>query len=755
MDTMMLTWTVLARLAIVATLPLLLIARLPSGEAIVALLFVGVALQHCPYQPARLTGIALLFLAWACHDARVMVQDIEQLSARPATFTLQINELRQERKQIRVRLLEEEGRMIFPPRFAWLYFDADPTIYCPGQRWTMQLRLRPVHARLNEGDFDAQRFALANNTPLQGRILKQDAVSERCDGRWRFIVGHRDRTREMPSRGTLEALAFGIREEMSPQTRQLLRDTGTAHLMAISGMHIALAASTGWMMARGVQFILPARFIGYLFPLIVSWLFAAVYTWLSGAQPPAARSLLALTLWALTRFAGVQLNSWQIWTFCIALLLVMDPLTVLSDSFWLSVLAVGMLLVWYHWFPLPARFRHQRRWIPLQLLHLQAGMMILMVPLQVAIFNGISLTALVANVIAIPVVSFITMPLVTLAMLLPMTQVSGFFWGAADFSLRSLFHCLTLLPSGWWPLSGTIWFTVMVWGGLILWRAQLFFSLPLSSCALALAMILSRQPEPEQGWRIDMLDIGHGLSIVLTQGNEAVMYDTGPRWQNDNAGSRVIIPWLARRQLQLKQIILSHKHLDHTGGLEAISQRWPAVEIRSVLADKTHLPCVRGTQWRWRQLHFRVVWPLTAPLPGGNNDSCVVIVDDGQVRLMLTGDIEAKAERQLVALEKQGLKVDIVQVPHHGSRTSSTSLLLRKTEGHTAIASLARYNAWRMPAKNVLENYRTAGFKWLDTAQSGQISIRIEHGRVQVFTLREQLMPRWYHQWFGVKRESR
>lgn len=328
----MLTWTVLARLAIVATLPLLLIARLPSGEAIVALLFVGVALQHCPYQPARLTGIALLLLAWACHDARVMVQDIEQLSARPATFTLQINELRQERKQIRVRLLEEEGRMIFPPRFAWLYFDADPTIYCPGQRWTMQLRLRPVHARLNEGDFDAQRFALANNTPLQGRILKQDAVSERCDGRWRFIVGHRDRTREMPSRGTLEALAFGIREEMSPQTRQLLRDTGTAHLMAISGMHIALAASTGWMMARGVQFILPARFIGYLFPLIVSWLFAAVYTWLSGAQPPAARSLLALTLWALTRFAGVQLNSWQIWTFCIALLLVMDPLTVLSDA---------------------------------------------------------------------------------------------------------------------------------------------------------------------------------------------------------------------------------------------------------------------------------------------------------------------------------------------------------------------------------------------------------------------------------------
>lgn len=751
----MLTWTVLARLTIVATLPLLLMARLPSGQMILMCLLTGLALLHSPCQPVRLIGITLLLLSWACYDARLMVRDIEHFSARTRTYTIQIAELRQARRQIQVRLLEEEGRRIFPPRFAWIYFDADSALYCPGQRWTMQLRLRPVHARLNEGDFDAQRFALANNTPLQGRILKQVAIDERCDARWRFILGHRKSTRGLASRATLEALAFGVRDEMSQQTRQLLRETGTAHLMAISGMHIALAASTGWLIARGVQFFLPARCVGYLFPLIVSWLFAALYTWLSGAQPPAERSLLALTLWGITRTAGIQLNSWQVWTFCIALLLVAEPLTVLSDSFWLSVLAVGMLLVWYHWFPLPAALRHQRRWLPLQLLHLQAGMMILMVPLQVAIFNGISLTALMANFVAIPVVSFITMPLITLAMLLPVTQLCGFFWSAADLSLRALFYCLKQLPSGWYPLSGTTWFTVMVWGGLILWRAQLFFAFPVSSSAIALAMILSRQPNQERGWRIDMLDIGHGLSLVISQGDEAVIYDTGPRWQNDNAGSRVIIPWLERRQLRLKQVILSHKHLDHTGGLDAIKKRWPAAEIRSALADRTHLPCVRGTQWRWRQLTFRVIWPLTAPLPGGNNDSCVMIVDDGQVRLMLTGDIEARAERQLVALEKEGLKVDILQVPHHGSRTSSTSLLLRKAAGHTAIASLARYNAWRMPAKRVVEAYHAAGFHWLDTGQSGQISIRIEQGSVQVFSLRDQLMPRWYHQWFGVKRDSR
>ncbi|MGK3140841.1 DNA internalization-related competence protein ComEC/Rec2 [Pantoea sp. C2G6] len=751
----MLTWTVLARLAILATLPLLLIARLPAGEALIALLLTGIGLLHTPYHFMRLLGVSLLLLTWAGNDARLMVRDIEHFSARPGSYTLRISEVRKDRKQIRVRLLKEGDRLLFPPRFAWLYFDSDPAIYCPGQRWTMQLRLRPVHARLNEGDFDAQRFALATNTPLQGRILRQQVVNSDCDWRWQFILWHRARTQALPSHATLEALAFGIRDEMSQQTRQLLRETGTAHLMAISGMHIALAASTGWLMARGVQWILPARCIGYLFPLIVSWLFAAVYTWLSGAQPPAERALLALTFWTLTRVAGVQLNSWQVWTCCMAVLLVAEPLTVLSDSFWLSVLAVGMLLVWYHWFPLPAALRHRRRWLPVQLLHLQVGMMILMVPLQVAIFNGISLTALVANMVAIPMVSFITMPLLTLAMLLPVADLSAFFWQAADLSLRALLYSLALLPSGWLPLSGASGFAVMVWGGLIAWRAQLFFCLPFSSITLALAMLLSRQPNREEGWRIDMLDVGHGLSLVITQGDEAVIYDTGPRWQSDDAGSRVIVPWLERKQLRLKQVILSHKHLDHTGGLAAITRRWPEAEVRSALANTGHLPCVRGTAWRWRQLHFRVVWPLTAPLPGGNNDSCVVIVDDGEVRLLLTGDIEAKAERQLVALEKQGLSVDILQVPHHGSRTSSTPLLLRNAAGHTAIASLARYNAWRMPAKSVLENYRKSGFHWLDTGQSGQISITIRQGKVLVSTLRDQLMPRWYHQWFGVKDESR
>ncbi|MDL4913386.1 MAG: DNA internalization-related competence protein ComEC/Rec2 [Enterobacterales bacterium endosymbiont of Blomia tropicalis] len=753
----MLTWTVLARMAIIASLPLMVLPQLPTPAILLILACTGFVFLQFTFQPIRMVGVAILLMVWMLNSAQHIKTDIEGLAAKPGNFTVRIDEVRQKNKQIKVRLLREGTRYTFPPRFAWISFNNATNEYCPGQRWNMQLRLRPVHARLNEGEFDSQRFALANHTPLQGRIVKQTASSTTCSWRWRFIQHHEVQLRLLPQQATLKALAFGIRDDLSKTTRQLLRDTGTAHLMAISGMHIALAAGLGWLLARGTQFLLPARFIGYLYPLLASWILAAIYTWLSGSHAPAQRALLALTLWIATRITAIQLSSWQVWTLCIGSLLAIDPITVLSDSFWLSTSAVGMLLIWYHWFPLPARFK-QQPWLLLQLLrlvHLQIGMMILMAPLQVSLFNGISLTALLANLIAVPVVSFMTVPLILIAMMLPVASGSAIFWWLADLTLRGLIDALTMLPSGWWPLYHAEFFAVIIWGGLFIWRTQIFYCVPLSCCSLAIALLFSRQEKAQQGWRIDMLDVGHGLSVVISQGKEAVLYDTGPRWQTDDAGRRVVVPWLERKQLQLQQIILSHRHLDHSGGLESIKQRWPQIKVRSALNNADHLPCARGAQWQWRQLHFKVLWPLSASAPGDNNDSCVLSVDDGKVRLLLTGDIEAIAERQLVKLEKQNLKADVIQVPHHGSRTSSTTLLLRNINGHTAIASLARYNAWRMPAKSVLENYRKNGFNWFDTGQSGQISITINNGKTQVAGLREQLMPRWYHQWFGVKRESR
>lgn len=749
------TGTLFARIAILAALPLLFLHRLPPTAGVAAIACAGIVLLRTKTPWLRSAAIALLLFAWMLGAARSDVSATEAASAAPAIYSVRIDEVRQERRQIRVQLLRREGRYLFPPRFAWLSLGESQQVWCPGQRWSMRLNLRPVHAKLNEGEFDAQRFALANHTALQGRIQQQQPESLTCSWRWQRIMRDLPAVNALEQSAVIQALAFGERAEMSDALRQLLRETGTAHLMAISGMHIALAASSGWLMARAVQLALPAHLIGYLFPLLISWLMAALYTWLSGGHAPAQRALIALTLWLIFRIRGVQLSGWQVWSLCVGGLLLLDPLNVLSESFWLSALAVAILLTWYHWFPLPARCRHGWRWLPVQLLHLQLGMTLLMAPLQVMLFEGISLTALAANMLAIPVISFISVPLILLAMLTPAGALCTALWRLADGSAVWLLAALKALPEGWWGFHDGVTLALLLWGGIIVWRCALFYAAPVSCAALVLALIVWRWPRDEPGWQIDMLDVGQGLSVVIRQGREAMLYDTGPRWESGDAGTRHVIPWLLRKHLRLQMVVLSHRHLDHSGGLNAIKKRWPEVPVRSATLDPAHLPCVRGARWRWGALNIEALWPLKRSKLSNNNDSCVLSVDDGVTRLLLMGDLEAPAERQLVALEKHQLKADIIQVPHHGSRTSSTPLLLRNVAGRIAIASMARYNAWRMPVKSVLENYRRTGFAWHDTAQSGQITIAVAGRKTTISGLREQILPRWYHQWFGVKRESR
>lgn len=752
---MRVTGIAVARTMILAALPLGLLPQIPTIEMIAVMVPLALIVASLPWAALRLIGIGILLLTWALLEARQMLNAIEQLSMAPAEVTLRIVAVKEKQQQFKAQIIRVGDRYQVPPLFVSINAESGEPGYCPGQRWKMTLRLRAVHGRLNEGGFDTQRFALANHTPLQGKIINQQVESVACNLRTQVMNRHQPLFKHLQQPAILQALAFGERENMTKTQRQLLRETGTAHLMAISGMHIALAASVGWIMVRGLQLLLPAHAIGYLMPLIGSIITAAIYCWISGSHAPAQRALVALLIWTTIRIVGWQLTAWQIWTLCMGGLLWLDPLTVLSESFWLSALAVAMLITWFQWFALPARYRQARRWLPLRLLHLQVGMMILMAPLQIFLFQGISLSALVANVIAVPVISLITVPLILLALLLPVKPIATALWWLADFSVNQVMQGLAYLPAGWWPLHDALPAVALLWGGLFLWRSGLLNNTLMPCCGCALAFLLWRHQSEQDDWQIDVLDVGHGLAIAVTQGNEVVLYDTGPRWNEDDAGARVILPWLLYQGKHLSTVIVSHKHLDHRGGLDSLHQANPNMVIRSALDEAGHLPCQRGEQWQWGKLTFTALWPPAGNTQGQNNDSCVVRVDDGAVSLLLTGDIESEAERKLVALEKTQLTSTLMQVPHHGSRTSSGPLLLRSVAGKGAVASVARYNAWRMPAAAVVDRYRQQDYIWYDTAQSGQIHIGIRQGEWQIKGLREQIKPRWYHQWFGVKRESR
>lgn len=752
---MHITWTTGAGIAILATLPLLLLPQIPSGTTLAVLTLIAIFLLHRSHKAAVLAGITLLVACWAQGEARSLLNAMELLTRRPVDATVSVSAIDTRQNLLLVRLIRVDGRLQFPPLFVQISNVNNTENWCAGQRWHMRLRLRAVHGRLNEGGYDLQRVRVANHMPLQGRIMHQQQMSERCSLRATLVARYQAALAELKQPAILQALAFGDRSQMLAPLRQLLRDTGTAHLMAISGMHIALAATGGWLLARAIQFALPARYISWRFPLIVSWLTAALYCWIAGSHAPAQRAMLALTLWSAIRAAGWQLSAWQIWLLCVGTLLLFDPLAVLSESFWLSALAVAMLIIWFSWFALPYPYRTQRRWLPLQLLHLQLGMMILMAPLQIFLFQGISLTALLANLLAVPVISFITVPLLLLALLVPLQQAAQPLWWLADRSVDYLMQALQWLPAGWLSLHQTLPAVIVIWGGLLLWRSGLIARTSVRFASLLLALLLGRTDAQQSDWQIDFLDIGHGLAVAITQGREVVLYDTGPAWQQGDAGERTILPWLNYTGRTLQGVILSHRHLDHRGGLNALLRARPALAIRSALGEPGHLPCVRGQQWQWGRLRFTALWPPALPVAGHNNDSCVVRVDDGQVSLLLTGDLEQAGERKLAALEKGQLQATLLQMPHHGSRTSSTPLFLRHISGEAAVASVARYNAWRMPARSVVKRYQEQGYRWADTARSGQVRIRVSQGRWQMQGLREQIKPRWYHQWFGVKDDSR
>lgn len=703
--------------------------------------------------------IALLGALWGCWHAQLLLEQVTSFSARPVRAQVQITSVRfSERPEARmvVRLIRVNQRWVFPPLYAQLEgAPAAMASWCGGQQWLVTLRLRAVHSRLNEGGFDRQRWAVAKRQPLNGRIVSAAPLDAECGARQQLVSELEAQTRARPWQAIIIALAVGEMSLVSEETMLLLRQTGTLHLMAISGLHIALAALFGWGLARGVQYGLRTHRIGYRFPLLAGVATAWGYVWLAGGNPPAVRAALALTVWALLRLRGVRCSPWQVWLWCVALILMCDPLGVLSDSFWLSCLAVASLIFWYQWAPLPAAMQRRKRWVWLRWLHLQTGMTLLLMPLQIALFHGASLTSLPANLWAVPLVSLVTTPLILLGLpLLGVPWLSQPLWWLADRSLALVFAPLAAMPDGWLPLGeASLPFGLLGWAAVVAWRFAWWRAYPLSLGALLLIVLLwPKAPEPL--WRLDMLDVGHGLAVVIEQRGEAVLYDTGNRWEGGDMASREIIPYLRWRGLRLERIIVSHSHLDHIGGLRALQAAYPQTPVFSTLLGERHQPCRQGQRWRWRNLTFSVLWPPAPAWRAGNNHSCVIRIDDGRYRVLLTGDIEKAAEAALVREQRQALAADVLLAPHHGSNTSSSPPFLRVVGPVWGLSSNSRYNPWRLPAAKIRQRYRQAGVVWLDTARHGQLSVRFFTDSAQVLRYREELAPRWYHGWFGADREK-
>ncbi|EKF3742843.1 ComEC family protein [Escherichia coli] len=708
--------------------PLLILPQLPGTLTLAFLTLFACVLAFIPVKTVRYIALTLLFFVWGILSAKQILWAGETLTGATQDAIVEITATDGMTTHYG-QITHLQGRRIFPAPGLVLYGEYLPQAVCAGQQWSMKLKVRAVHGQLNDGGFDSQRaqYLASLQTTLQPYM-------------WNAVI---------------LGLGMGERLSVPKEIKNIMRDTGTAHLMAISGLHIAFAALLAAGLIRGGQVYLPGRWIHWQMPLIGGICCAAFYAWLTGMQPPALRTVVALATWGMLKLSGRQWSGWDVWICCLAAILLMDPVAILSQSLWLSAAAVAALIFWYQWFPCPEWQLPPVLRAVVSLIHLQLGITLLLMPVQIVIFHGISLTSFIANLLAIPLVTFITVPLILAAMVVhlsgPLILEQGL-WFLADRSLALLFWGLKSLPEGWINIAERWqWLSFSPWFLLVVWRLNAWRTLPAMCVAVGLLMCwpLWQKPRPDE-WQVYMLDVGQGLAMVIARNGKAILYDTGLAWPEGDSGQQLIIPWLHWHNLEPEGVILSHEHLDHRGGLDSILHTWPMLWIRSPLNWEHHQPCVRGEAWQWQGLRFSVHWPLQASNDKGNNHSCVVKVDDGTNSILLTGDIEVPAEQKMLSRYWQQVQTTLLQVPHHGSNTSSSLPLIQRVNGKVALASASRYNAWRLPSNKVKHRYQQQGYQWLDTPHQGQVTVNFSAQGWRISSLREQILPRWYHQWFGV-----
>ena len=745
----------LAGCVILGFLPLLWLPVLPGRRVIWGLMALALLIAQCRRRPAQYAALITLFFVWGALSAGEVLWPTERLTDRNRQVDVELTATDGQTTH-QGKIIRLDGRRLFPAPGISLYGSYLPETPCAGQVWAMTLRACPVHGQLNDGGFDSQRHALSQHRPLTGRFITADVRVRTCSLRARYLASLNQTLNALPWQSVMLGLGMGERLAIPREIKTLMQETGTSHLMAISGLHIALGASLGWLLLRGVQFFLPCRWLGWRAPLLVGLASAIFYAGLTGMQPPALRTCVALAAGCALRLSGKRWSPWQLWVCCIGAILFADPLAVLSESLWLSAFAVAALIFWYQLAPMPGGKRSGLLRQSLALCHLQIGLMFLLAPLQIALFHGISLTSVLANLIAVPLVTFVVVPLILTAMFLHLCApfiIEMAVWQSADRVLAALFWFLRQLPPGWLALDARwLGISLLPWLALIVWRFHAWRTLP--AFCLAFLGLLSWpfwRSTAANEWRVTMLDVGQGLAMVIEREGAALLYDTGLAWPEGDSGQQIIIPWLRWHHLQLEGVVLSHEHLDHRGGLNSVLKVWPRIWVRSPLGWEGHLACQRGETWQWRGLTFRALWPLPGATAQGNNRSCVVRIDDGKHSILLTGDIETPAERAMISRYWQHLTSTLIQVPHHGSNTSSGIALLQSVGGEAALASASRYNAWRMPSTKVIQRYRKQSYQWFDTPHQGQITVVFSPDSWQIHGLRDQVLPRWYHQWFGGK----
>lgn len=720
-----------------------LVCWLPVLPEISALWWFVLALPLGLVAPRTLPVLGLLVgFAFGVYEGQRWIDQKVPKAIEGATIWVELGiqsspEKRGEFYRFRATVLSGElsGRHL---QLVWLGPDP-PTV---GEVWRAPVKLYRPRGTVNPGLFDYEAWLLSAGIHGLGYVTpNNEPVKLRSSSFWFHVQRLRDELRdevlatpvEPNVQGALLALLIGNSGQLSTGLWQNLSRTGTNHLFVVSGLHVGLV-SAGLLMIFKRLSIRRYLVLGLMLACLSG------YCVIVGFGLPVQRALIMVVFALLLAAISRDISVWRVFLFALAGVLIVNPFASLTPGFWLSFGAVaGLMAAFLGWQTSTFSSIHlalRTQWVAL----------IVTAPLLLLWIGQFSLTSIIANTMLIPLMGLFVVPLIMIylaTMLLGLVSVSAFLMQVLVQLVTILLWLIQLLADHSWvvqhPLSLSWMFAMALLGSLIMllpnglvprWLA-VFCWLPVLQLAV---------PERESSYiRVDVLDVGQGLSVVVTAPQSTLVYDTGSSYSRSDAGQQILIPMLRQlRRDEVDLLVTSHGDDDHSGGTRSTMRQLPVQfavssdpNFGSSCADKKiTLP------------DFQVEWfAALLNAPSRNDSSCVVTIRNRYAEILLAGDIEHSAEKALLSRLSP---VDLLVSPHHGSSSSSTPGFINRVAPDWVVHSTGYLNRFGHPHDIVRNRYQSRGVRQFNTAVSGSVSFLFTAGSVEVTEARRSTPRFWY-----------